>query len=158
MMLERYQDNHTGYECNSGSLVHKGNSLVGPGGTRLNQSLQSTSNRKPKGVLPTTASDLKQMLLFSGEKLHSLYFQSPGKEGLTFSSGEELMLLKETWVLLGRAWTRTAESLKRPPCSPWKEFSFRSLWKGLLFLEFFVVVCFSLAFCFGLTVGMSLHP
>lgn len=124
----------------------------------MNQSLQNTGNWKPKGVLPPGASDLEQMPLFSGEKFHSLYFQSPGKEGLTLPSGEELMLLKETWVLLGRAWTWTAKSRKHPPCSPWKEFSFRSLRKGLLFLEFFVVVCFSLAFCFGLTVGMSLHP
>lgn len=32
MMLKRCQDSHRGYACSSGSLVHKGNSLVGPGG------------------------------------------------------------------------------------------------------------------------------
>lgn len=112
----------------------------------MHQSLQNTSNRKQEDVLQAGASDMMQMPLFSGEKLHSVYFQIPGKEGLTLPTGEKVMLLKDTWVLLGRAWMADSQEPQISTLRPLEMVSFRFFWKGLLFLEFCAVVFFPLHF------------
>ena len=99
-----------------------------------------------------------QMPLFSAEKLHSLHFQIPGKESLILPTGEEVMLLKDTWVLSGRAWAAHSQEPQTATLQPLEMVFLQVLWEGITFPGILSCYIFSLAFCFGLTVGMSLGP
>lgn len=103
-MMKGGQESHRGCSCSSGSLVPKGKSLAGPG-VQDEPVSPEYQQQETKGHSPGRGSDMVQMPQLSGEKLHSLHFQIPGKDGLTLPTEEEVMLLKDTRVLLGRACT-----------------------------------------------------
>lgn len=103
-------------------------------------------------------SDVMVQPLLSGEKLRSLHFRIPGKEGWPLPTEEVVMLLKDMWVLLGRAWAVDRQEPQTSTLQPWEMVFLQVLLEGVTFPGILPCNIFSLAFCFGLTVGMSLNP
>lgn len=150
-LLKGGQESHRGCSCRSGSLVPKGNSLAGPGvqDEWVSPEYQQQETKGPSAGRGLTWCRCQMSWC-------SLCFQEKNSVAFIFGFlGRRVGHYPRRrwwcfWRTCGCYWEGhglwTDKSPKHPPCSPGKWFSFRSFWKGLLFLEFFPVIFFLLHF------------
>lgn len=155
MVRERCQESHRGSDAALAPLCRKRGSLVGPGGSRMNLLSRTPGTGNTRAFSQQGVWHGADASVFRENSIASI-FVFPDRRVWCYPPGRKRCSEGNPGAVAKGTDSGQPRAPNIHPMTLGSVFSFRSLWKGLLFLESFVVVCFPFAFCFGRTVGMAL--